>query len=273
MLQVLYGRTKHPACGDECSAERIRHKSPSTWCRGSDRDRVTAPLDEEGTAIACAVHDVDYKGLMSVRRAVQQGSKRCSGLLPGHLTGTQQAESPRARASQLQDRRRPQRGCLQCGGCRLLQRLLRKLGQWLAGLGSLGTGGSVFYHLPLLLPLLTQLALLLLQAGEREGGSAGGSVGAASLARHHFDAAGAAGELRKQVRQQMGAPVLTPHCPQQQPKPSAQEGRGPAGQPQAAIRGSLIRGEQVCVQACCHHTLSSAATARSLFGAALSPSQ
>ena len=64
---------------------------------------------------------------------------------------------------------------LQCGGCRLLQRLLRELGQRLTGLGSLGAGCSVFYHLPLLLPLLTQLALLLLQAGEGERGSAGGS--------------------------------------------------------------------------------------------------
>ncbi len=47
---------------------------------------MAAPLDREGTAVACAVDDVDYKVLMSVRRAVQQGSKRCSGLLPGHLT-------------------------------------------------------------------------------------------------------------------------------------------------------------------------------------------
>ena len=162
MLQVLCGRTKHPACGDECSAERIQHKSHSTWCGGSDWDRVAAPLDKEGSAIACAVHDVDYKVLMSVRRAVQQGSKRCSGLLPGHLTRDPDRRGALGHGPVSYRTGGARRECLQCGGCRLLQRLLRKLGQWLASLGSLGAGCSILYHLPLLLPLLAQLALFLL---------------------------------------------------------------------------------------------------------------
>ena len=95
-----------------------------------------------------------------------------------------------------------------------MQRLLRELGQWLTGLGSLGAGCSIFYHLPLLLPLLPQLALLLLQAERSERGSAGGIFSAAGIAKHHVGTAVAAGMRHAQVRQQVVMPVLICHWPQ-----------------------------------------------------------